>query len=1204
MLFFKSLELHGFKTFANKTTINLFPGITIVVGPNGCGKSNVFDAIRWALGEQSAKSMRGTRMGDVIFNGSSSLKATGMARVDLIMNNRDRILPVDFDEVSITRRLFRTGESEYLLNKSNCRLKDIHNLLLDTGLGTDSYSIMEQGKVDQIINSKPIERRAIFDEAAGISKYKVKKDEALHKLTRTDDDLLRLSDIIAEVKRQAGSLKRQASKAERYKRLSAELRALEMELLVQRYFSFKESTATTATLYEDLSEKVRSLREELTHVDEAQLENRSVAEDLQKSLDETQALHFSVNSDVQQTQGRVALLEQRISTHQERRDALNQQIHEFEQQSQNLAGVTVAIENDIETHSASLEQLRTGYRERRERYEALKHDSDGTSSDISRLRQESSSLIRKRMERDNESRVARAMEAKLASELEHSDSELALLNQQIEALSSGRDEAQSSAEENAQILAALKSDLQSLRAQLQTTEREFSQSNLDLENAKRAVQDCRSRHDALADLQESFEGYYRGVREVMIASKKGVLKGLRGVVSTLIEAKPEHELAIEVALGGQAQDIIVDRAEHGQAAIRWLKEARVGRATFIPLDLIEGRDTSEHLKKVAGMPGVIGFATDLVKYTPDLRTAVQYLLGNVIVVEKLDVAVELERKGFRTKFVTLDGDMVSSHGAMSGGSIKATGLLHRTREVRELAQRLQQLSVTRDALEKKVTASRTELASLRERHEKVASSANAQEIEAARSAKDLEVVSQKLADKSAGLQNLSNRRGTFEREIAQHRKTQDDAEVLLAELTTLIEQTEQKLAQLETDSAAKQQEVASFARDMNDLMIAISTGEERLTNMREKLSSAQNDRVRLAGMQTDKQREIESMKQQQEESAAEIVLLNQRLEELRQRQREIAQQITHETQRKETITLDLRKLGERGQVVQRDLNEAQNELHEVELKRAEYNVQLESIGIQAQEKFNHALEEVIELVTTAASAPDAPGLRGQDEIARFIAEIRTSIDNLGPVHVGAIDEYNELNARYEFLTTQEADLVSAKTELTETIKKIDETSKELFTKAFSEIRGNFEQVYRRLFGGGRADLILTEENGVLESGIDIVAQPPGKKPQHISLLSGGEKALTAIALLFAVFMRKPSPFCILDEIDAPLDDKNIERFKEMVREFSNTTQFIIITHNKQTMALADTIYGVTMEEQGVSRMVSLKLDEIDESNIVREAVSA
>lgn len=1309
MQFFKRLEIHGFKSFANKTVIEFQPGVTVVVGPNGCGKSNVFDAIRWVLGEQSAKSLRGSRMGDVIFNGSGGQKALGMAKVELILNNKDRTLPIEFDEVSIARRLFRTGESEYHLNRSQARLKDITSLFMDTGIGTDSYSVMEQGKVDAIVNAKSMERRAIFDEAAGISKYKARKEEALNKLRRTDDDLLRLADLINEVRRQSNSLRRQATKAERYKALTAELRALEMELLVRRYFQFRESGAAGEMAHRALAEKVAAMKAELAQIQEEQLNRQISAEELAAVLEATQGAHLELNRELQEVTSRIRLLEERSGDSGERRAQIEAQIAEYEQHARELESGRTQLEADIVEQEAALEKLRQDHEACKALYESLKTDGDSRVAEMARLRQEITARTRQRHEDENRMRVARAMEEKLLDELSKGDSELSLLREQVDSLTAERDERQ----EEAKAAEVRRQEAAAALAQAKDTlwakETQYSGVSHELESARRAAHETQSRHDALADLQESFEGYYRGVKEVMLAGKRGHLSGLVGVVSTLIEAKKEHELAIEVALGGQAQDIVVETADHGKKAIRFLKESRVGRATFLPLDLIEGRENRHELQRCLSEPGVIGFATELVKYDPRLRKIVQYLLGNVIVVQNLDVAVALERRGVRTKFVTLDGEMVSAQGAMTGGSIKAAGLLNRTREVKELASRLKELRKKEADLTQQAVTLKEELARLREQREAAVRAAQQSEIDAARTKKDAEVAEHRLADKLTALRRLEERRGGVEGEIESHRRVQEEAGRKVDELARLISDLEEQLAGVEATATAKQAEVAEASRNLHELQVALSTGTERLNNLRERLGAGAREAIRLSNMVAERRRDIERLETQAAEAAAELEGLRQKLAGLEEKQKELSGQITAENQKKESIQLDLKKLAERAHVIQRDLNEAQNELHEAELKKTESSVQLENLAVQAMEKFAMPLAEVICWVagadedrqvveqlqeerrkeaeaqrlaeekaaslpeamrelqpggeagtpeangtgsaataegsvdvegTESQPAPDAQdgeegsaqeseavageetteetgpkfdpdhwlqlmpaevlaGLRAVEEIASRVNEVRGEIDGLGPVHIGAIDEYAEANARLEFLSSQEKDLNDAKRQLTETIARIDETTKDLFTKAFTEIRANFEQVYRRLFGGGRADLLLTEENGVLESGIDIVAQPPGKKPQHISLLSGGEKALTAVALLFAIFMRKPSPFCILDEIDAPLDDKNVERFKELVREFAQTTQFIVITHNKVTMELANTIYGVTMQEPGVSRVVSLKLDDIDDSGDIR-----
>ncbi|MCX7019985.1 MAG: chromosome segregation protein SMC [bacterium] len=1230
MLFFKRLELQGFKTFTNKTAIDFFPGITIIVGPNGCGKSNIFDSIRWVLGEQSAKSMRGSRMGDVIFNGSAGEKAMGMARVNLVLDNGTRSLPIDFDEVSISRRLYRTGESEYLLNKANCRLRDITNLLLDTGIGTDSYSVMEQGRVDAIINSKPLERRALFDEAAGIAKYKTRREEALRKLEKTDADFLRLSDIIAEVRRQANSLKRQASKAERYKRLTDELRNLEMQLLAHRLLALKKVSAQTDVLYESQSAKTAELRRQLSEIDEQQSNNRTAADESQKSLETTQSISFQISANLQDTLNKITLFEERIAGHDSRRETIAAGIAELGIEGRAQETAESEIANQASSFEQNLNSLREDYISKKSQYDSLKREADDALARIASIRREAADTSDRRSSLDNDAGIASAMEAKLVQEMAQSDSEVALLEQQIGLLAAQKNEQQSTSEENEQLLATLKTDLDLTANDLKTHEQENAAISGRLETARSVRLDCQSRHDALAELQANFDGYYRGVREVMLAAKSGAVSGLAGVVSALIEAHKEHELAIEIALGGHAQDIITGTAEDAKAAIVWLKQTNSGRATFLPLDLVEARETPAALRSVLSTPGVIGLAAELVTFDPGIRNIVQHLLGHIVVCENLDVAVALERRGFRAQYVTLDGDLLTSSGAMSGGSVRSAGLLNRTRQVKELAGKLLHLKHEEAELSARAADIRAQIDALREKHAKLRQSVNLQEIEEARTRKDYEVLEGKHAEKSLQLNEICSRRGRMKTEIESHRQTREKSVAALAELSTALAQLERNIRDAEALAAAKQKEHAESGAELNEMAITLSAGSEKLASMRDKQDTVRRERARITIAQTEKQSEAEKLKTQTEEAASEIGQLREKLNELQQRQDEASNQLTIETSRRETIQFDLRKLGEQSHIIQRDLNDATNQLHEVELKRAEFAAQKRNFEMQSQEKFNQTLDDLMaqmranllpdgathepsdrprdEAARAQTGAPVAPplsdALPAADDIAVRINEIRTAIDNLGPVHAGAIDEYNDLNSRYEFMSKQERDLIAAKTQLTETIHKIDETTEELFTKSFAEIREHFLHLFRRLFGGGRADIVLTEENGVLNSGIDIIAQPPGKKPEHISLLSGGETALTAIALLFAVFMWKPSPFCILDEIDAPLDDTNIERFKELLSEFSHSTQFIIITHNKQTMTLANMLYGITMEEQGVSRVVSLRLDEYNNSDLSREIALA
>jgi chromosome segregation protein len=1231
MQFFKRLELQGFKSFANKTAVDFLPGITVIVGPNGSGKSNIFDAIRWVLGEQSAKSLRGARMGDVIFNGSASFKATGLAKVELVLNNAARHLPIDFDEVSIARHLYRTGESEYWLNRTACRLKDIAALLMDTGVGTDSYSVLEQGRVDAIINARPLERRLLFDEAAGISRYKSRKEEALAKLARTDESLVRLADIIAELRRQANSLKRQASKAERYKRFTAELVLLEKELLARQYRALSQEMEAAQATTAALRERVESLRATLTALEEEHEETQRKSESIHVEFEQVQAESFAVGNRLTETQGQIAVLEQRIADAQARSEGLVAEMARLRERLERLESELATLRQEKETHRDVFAQLDEEYRARKAGHDALKAQCDAAGLEVVELRKRLADLQARKAALESQRQVAHAMEAKLRAELAQCEADDQAMAQQIEALTIERDERQAAMEEALQLLAALKADQAATGEQLVAREKELQALRSALATLERDEQVCRSRHDALVELQENFDGYYGGVREVMLRAKAGELRGVVGAVSTLLEAADAHELAIEVALGAQAQDVVVETAEDAKAAIEWLKKSGRGRATFLPLDLIEPREAPPRWDEMRRRPGVVGLASELVRYDARLERAVSYLLGGVVVCRDLDTAVELKRQGFRARFVTLEGELVVPQGAMTGGSVKSQGLLHRTGEIRKLGEQLRHIQERR-----RETAARTEevgrsLAELREVYEKLVRSANQQEIDAAHTRKDFEVVDQKLREKQAGAEALGRRRSEIEAEMARHRDAQESAVAEAASVAQELREIEQRLGTIEVQTSTHQQELAAQARELNDLVVRMSTARERLKSLEDKIESQERERLRLMEEETRRRTELEQQRDEEQQARDRIAALQAAMEELRQRQRDLSQRLTLETSRRETVALDLRKLGERAQEVRRDLNEAENAYHEEELRCTQLGERLRHYEQQAQEKFHISLEDLVaqlgeqwkataeEIARPALVEADdenngqgaAPG--GADvplastpaeEIAQRITALREKIESLGPVHVGAIDEYLDLTSRYEFLTREEKDLQTAKAQLTEVIRNIDETTTQMFVESFERIRTNFQEMFRRLFGGGRADLLLTEEEGVLDCGIDIIAQPPGKKPTHISLLSGGEKALTAIALLFGIFVHKPSPVCILDEIDAPLDDKNIERFKGLVREFSSQTQFIIITHNKQTMALANTIYGVTMEEEGVSRIVSLRLDEYDDSELAREMALA
>jgi chromosome segregation protein len=1254
MRFFKRLEIQGFKSFANRTVIDFHTGVTVVVGPNGCGKSNVFDSIRWVLGEQSARSLRGSKMGDVLFNGSAAARPAAFSKVTLVLDNSQRHLPIDFDEVAIGRRLYRNGDSEYVLNGQVARLRDIAALLLDTGIGTDGYSVMEQGRVDAIINSRPLERRALFDEAAGIAKYKARKEEALNKLRRTEEDMLRVADLLGEVRSQTNRLQRQAQKAARARMLSEEQDLMERQLLARKWFQACLAGQAGEEAWVALGQRVERLRGELEQVQADEKTAQEAVEQAQRAFEQGQDDQGEIGLLVQELRGRLDVIEERIAGWNQRMEVLQREADAHAMERMAIVAADTGAEDQRRAHSIQMQELKTQLEQAQADFEQLRLSGDSSAQKVAALRTQANELSRLVMEATNRARTAELMADRAATERDLARMEFRELEDQKDTQGHNLRELEEAFKTTENARNEARESRKQIREKLHSLEQKLKEATARYEKVRRQRQDSATRHQALERLQDSHEGYFRGVKDVMLSAQAGRLSGIVGVAATLMEAKPDHEVAIETALGGQAQDIVVKTAEDGKAAIRFLKESKVGRATFLPLDLLDPREVPQALKnQVRGQMGVIGWAVDLVRYSAEVRLAIQYLLGGVLVVDQIDTAIRLQRQGVRTRLVTLDGELINPSGAMSGGSAKAAGLLPRTREIRELAEQLQQLRAEEERLSQQGQAMVQDHQQAKLDTEAAAQAEQEAEIKLAQVAKDLEVARRQAEDIEQRLERSQARAKTLAAEVDQHRERATTAQAEADSHQEKLSGLEAQLEEVAGQATEQQGAIDEAGKKLRDLELAVSAGAERARTLEERAANAQKDLARLEAAAKNRQGEVDKLQADLTGARENHQALLHQYEEAQEKARKLADSLVWDGQKREAAHLDLRRVHERIQALMRDYNQARNELHELEVRKAETGVQQEAIRLQVQERFQSEMDpflrqalgdlekgltlgrkrvqlddEVIDLETLAetmemgAAGESSPEGDAQnqnlpplplpvealklfppmEQISQRLGEIRRSLDSLGAVHSGAIEEWREARQRLVFLTNQEKDLREAKEHLSETIAKLDEASRELFLKAFTDIRDHFAQVFRRLFGGGRADLLLTEESGVLESGIDVVAMPPGKKLQHISLLSGGEKALTAVALLLAIFLHKPSPFCILDEIDAPLDDKNVERFKEVVREFSKTTQFIIITHNKQTMALADSLYGVTMQEQGVSRVVSVRLDQVDGSGRVRGEV--
>jgi chromosome segregation protein len=1188
-MFFKRIEMVGFKSFATKTVVDFIPGTTIIVGPNGCGKSNILDAIKWVLGEQSASQMRGKRMSDVIFAGSASFKSLGVAQVTLTIDNARRLLPMEYDEVQVTRRLFRSGESEYLINKSPARLRDVYNLFLGTGVGKSAYSILEQGRVDQIINAKPSERRFLIEEAAGISKFKIRKLEALRKLERTAVDLARLSDLLIEVERQTGSLKRQAAKAERYKQLFEDGRRAEQELLILRSRELAARIREYDRQLSDVGGRLTAMRTQLAEKSAAEEQARELELELADRLaDQNQAL-FDLKNNLSECDAQITRINDKISSHQSRVHQIHSELRELDVKADEL---DLRLEEAEARHAQAVEaqsahqqrhdelrlqyvQMQESVREQTQRIEALN----------GRLTAEREALARA----EGEARTAEALIARQGQER----AEIEALSATLEATRGQESERHAALRERAQALAAsieaLQREIDSARQAQARRQESLAATLREMEQANKELHQAVSRLQTLKELSANYEGYYQGVREAMLAADGGQLHGIRGVVANLVRAKPEHEVAIEVALATHLQDIVTETADDAREAIFYLKNSGRGRATFLPMDRLQVSPLAGNLRQALGRPGVLGVASELVDFDPSIRVAVDFVLGQTIVVRDLDVGLDLQRAGLRARYVSLDGQLVNPGGSMTGGRVQATGLMTREREIRDLEDKVASLEKRGKKLRDRVGAIQDQMTAGRQAIEQGQSTLDATRLEHASLAKDVEAAERALAIAEAGLAERQAQLEKIQSEVA-------DRQAAIAGWRAEAEAAAARLAEAEAALAVEHDRARASGEDIMTLGASLAEARadsekerERAQDAQAQIEAAQRDVEGVARSRHARLKEIEDLQKEDAVLQEQIARIRQETQQHRIDFDAMTQVLGCNQAEREEVAILAKQLAGEAEVLARDERELGNSLHQVELERAELNTNLSSLAEQSVERFETTLEALGGQVGEIDKDPHALQVQ--------VAELREKLAHVGPVNMAALEEYKEQRARLEFLQGQNADLVAAKDQLGATIRRLDDTTRKLFSETFEAARGHFVEMFRKFFNGGKADLILEAPEGqdpLLEGGVEILAQPPGKKLQNITLLSGGEKAMTAISLLFALFQVKPSPFCVLDEIDAPLDDANIVRFCQAVGDFKRRTQFVVITHNKLTMELADSIYGVTMEESGVSKVVSVRFAEAEQ----------
>ncbi|MCC7518234.1 MAG: chromosome segregation protein SMC [Verrucomicrobiae bacterium] len=1232
-MYLQSISLVGFKSFADRTVLEFTPGVTAIVGPNGCGKSNVSDAIRWVLGEQSARALRGGEMADVIFNGADGRPALSLAEVSLTFAGCKEVLQtgqiagiaVNFDEVTVTRRIFRDGNSEYFINKTSCRLRDVQSLFMDTGIGRSSYSIMEQGKIDKILSSHPEDRRSVFEEAAGITRYKSQKREAARKLEYTEANMTRLSDTIREVKRQIGSLQRQAGKARRYQALSAEMRHLDTQVARRRYEEIQAACEEARRALDEARDRLVKGRAEI------EVDERAVAE-LRVRAEEAEVRRQGVHQKRRE-------LEVQLERCQERACATRERLGEVR------AGIEAAERERGETRER-LAETRAHEAGLRQRIESLKAERDRREGELTKARADLDAALA--VEREREALIQKRQEEALNAEgevvnlrnqeagLERQRQEQALASQKLFA-------EQGAAREQLRVLRqrqeALQSEIEAFKLTFESSRHALTGGEDALREADQkcaalsagfadlqtALSEKRSRREVLRQLHDTYEGYSEGARALMGGHYAEVDASVRhailGALADLLEVEPRYAVAIEAGLGQGLQALVLSESDAALRLVEALQRRNLGRATFALKEEEEG---------LAGVPssprprpdGALCWATDAVQCRPPVHSLVRNLLADMAIVPDVRTALDLHRKDPGLTLVTVEGDVLDHHGILCAGSPKALPLqvLGRRNEIvaldAEIAERetrLRELSAEKGEWEGRRAAARQAVGDHQTEVRSRESDLSGKQLRLHALHAEIRDAESKIAASEAEARDLEQRRS----------ETASEQERVRAAVGTAVERQargreEFSAAKTGADEASAESRQRQTA--VADLQVAMATTAEQLASREGEIRLVEQRAGEFEQLIRVREEGLREAQRKQVQWEGEIAEAGHRSEGLQASLRGVGEEEVAADREKQAAATRIEEASEKLRETRERVEETQQALTDLEVRLTERRAAAAHLAERIQREHSTDLATVVLLplkgrgapaealppetasadessepssgVGDAAAAAYAPAAElpfdTWDGVAARAEEVRAKLESLGPVSLEAVQEYQEQEDRHRFLTQQFEDLSDSKDNLTALIRKINVETRRMFGETFEKIRVNFLQVFTELFGGGKADLALLDGDDPLECGIDIVARPPGKQLQNISLLSGGERTMTAVALLFAIYMVKPSPFCVLDEMDAPLDESNIGRFIGMLQRFLEQSQFLIITHNKRTIAMADALYGVTMEERGVSKIVSVR----------------
>lgn len=1184
----KKLELYGFKSFAQRTEIVFDEGITGIVGPNGSGKSNIGDAVRWVLGEQSAKTLRGASMSDVIFNGTQKRKPLSYCEVSLVFDNDDHALAMEAAEVMVTRRVYRNGESEYYLNRTACRLKDVVDLFRDTGIGKEGYSIIGQGRIDEILSRKSEDRRQVFEEAAGIVKFKARKEEADKKLQRTLENLERVDDILDELTKRLKPLEEQSRNARVYLELSTELKDLDLNLFLIRSdrarARLSELESELLTVQTILADTESNLTDKTTRRDETQ--NR--IDQLEEAITKARTELMECAEHVHESQKKISALQSRRETRSENRQRIVREQEEAQERLAEIEKDHVRIQADVEKqHSliADAEQILRATQEAAEKAQAKEKEADAA------LEAQKAAVIdqmnRLSDVRNDKTRL-NTMQAQMETRLTEIEESSGALQEQEAALREALTAVEKQLETENQHQQQCQEKLAQARQASDEADTAYANLRADVEKQSADMQAAASRHNVLTEMTRDMEGYNMAVRRAMTYAKQRGLTGVKGVLAQLMTVPQAYETAIDMALGAAQQNIVTDTEETAKELINYLRQNRLGRATFLPMSAIRGKTLYGNERNALKLPGCLGVASELVQCAPEYRGIVENLLGRTVIADNLDHGIPIMRAGNHAfRLVTLEGDVMHSGGSMTGGSAqsKVSNLLSRERELKELTAKLQTGRAELDKCRQELTQRQQ---TAQEKRQKVSDAVNAlhqQEIAVAREQARRESVS---ADLNTHLQRMQE---TEQARVQLHQSLED--------IRQQLETIEHQRTGAQGDQSAMEQKTIEMQNALVKARAEASAENDRLmvrtlqlSDLRHGLSDLERDEAHAQQDQAQILREQERREQLLHEmdeldAIDENDMKREEAESARRQKEQLRQESAAQAieQRRSQAQSDLRDILSDMEKLHEAYNRDSEKLHKTELAKARIEGD--------QKNLQNRIWDTYKLTYAGAEEFRRTPFDEKESDCRA-AELQGQIRALGTVNVGAVEEYAETKARVDDLTAQQQDLKRAEMDLRELIERLLIQMRSTFVENFSKMQGYFAETFTRLFGGGHAELKLMDPDDPLNCGIEVNAQPPGKKLQLLSLLSGGERALTAIAILFAMLKLKPTPFCILDEIEAALDDANIGYYADYLKEYSKGTQFIVVTHRKGTMERCNSLFGVAMEEQGVSRMVSVSLQDYQE----------